>query len=298
MKQTVFTGSGVAIVTPMHADGSINYQAFETMLDVQIGSGTDAIVVCGTTGEAPTLNDEEHVQLIRCAVETVAGRVPVIAGTGSNDTRHAIAMSLEAKQAGADALLLVTPYYNKTSQTGLIRHFNAIADAAGMPVILYNVPSRTGVSIQPETYAELARHPLIVAAKEASGDLSAAARTAALCGEELTLYSGNDDQILPILSLGGKGVISVLANVAPSAVHEMCQSYFEGDVSRSRELQLCWLPLIGALFCDVNPMPVKEALNLLGVEAGPGRLPLTELGEEKKNRVRNALRDCGLLCGE
>ncbi len=298
MKQLVFTGSGVAIVTPMHADGSINFEAFETMLDVQIGSGTDAIVVCGTTGEAPTLNDEEHVELIRCAVKTVAGRVPVIAGTGSNDTHHAIVMSQEARQAGADALLLVTPYYNKTSQAGLVRHFTAITDAAGLPVILYNVPSRTGVSIKPETYAELARHPLIVAAKEASGNLSDAARTAALCGEELTLYSGNDDQVLPLLALGAKGVISVLANVAPAAVHELCQSYLDGDVVRSRELQLCWLPLIEALFCDVSPMPVKEALNLLGIDAGPCRLPLTELGEEKKHRVKEALRACGLLCGE
>lgn len=298
MKQLVFTGSGVAIVTPMHADGSINFQAFETMLDVQIGSGTDAIVVCGTTGEAPTLNDEEHVKLIRCAVETVAGRVPVIAGTGSNDTHHAIVMSQEARQAGADALLLVTPYYNKTSQTGLVRHFTAIADAAGLPAILYNVPSRTGVSIKPETYAELARHPLIVAAKEASGNLSDAARTMALCGGELTLYSGNDDQVLPLLALGAKGVISVLANVAPAAVHELCQSYLDGDVARSRELQLCWLPLIEALFCDVNPMPVKEALNLLGIDAGPCRLPLTELSEEKKRCVKQALQACGLLCGE
>lgn len=298
MKQLVFTGSGVAIVTPMHADGSINFEAFETMLDVQIGSGTDAIVVCGTTGEAPTLNDEEHVELIRCAVKTVAGRVPVIAGTGSNDTHHAIIMSQEARQAGADALLLVTPYYNKTSQTGLVRHFTAIADAAGLPVILYNVPSRTGVSIKPETYAELARHPLIVAAKEASGNLSDAARTMALCGGELTLYSGNDDQVLPLLALGAKGVISVLANVVPGVVHELCQSYLDGDVVRSRELQLCWLPLMEALFCDVSPMPVKEALNLLGIDAGPCRLPLTELGEEKKRRVKQALQACGLLCGE
>lgn len=296
MKQVVFTGSGVAIVTPMHADGSINFEVFETMLDVQIGSGTDAIVVCGTTGEAPTLNDEEHVELIRCAVKTVAGRVPVIAGTGSNDTHHAVVMSQEARQAGADALLLVTPYYNKTSQAGLVRHFTAIADAAQLPVILYNVPSRTGVSIKPETYAELARHPLIVAAKEASGSLSDAARTAALCGEELTLYSGNDDQVLPMLALGGKGVISVLANVAPGPVHELCQSYLDGDVARSRELQLFWLPLIEALFCDVSPMPVKEALRLLGVDAGPCRLPLTELSEEKKRRVKQALQSCGLLC--
>lgn len=295
MKKAIFTGSCVAIVTPMHADGSINFSALKNLLEVQIASGTDAICICGTTGEASTLTDEEHLEAVSFTVDTVAHRVPVIAGTGSNDTRHAIAMSRQAKSLGADALLLVTPYYNKTSQDGLIRHFTSIVDAACLPAILYNVPSRTGVTIKPETYAILARHPLIVATKEASGDLAAIARTAALCGEELGLYSGNDDQIVPVLSLGGLGVVSVLANVAPAVTHRMCQLYFEGNVEASRALQLAYMPLIGALFSDVNPIPVKAALDLMGLEGGPCRLPLAPLSAALTQRLRQELAACGLL---
>ena len=293
MKPTIFTGSGVAIVTPMHEDGSINFSALKRLLEVQITSGTNAVIICGTTGEAPTLSDEEHLEAVGFTVECVAHRIPVIAGTGSNDTRHAVAMSRRARSLGADGLLLVTPYYNKTSQAGLIRHFTAIADAAGLPVILYSVPSRTGVAIAPETYAELARHPLIVAAKEASGDLSRVAKTTALCGDELTLYSGNDDQIVPMMALGAKGVISVLANIAPTVVRDICAEFLAGHVEESRALQLRYLPLIEALFSDVSPIPVKAALDLLGFEAGPCRLPLTRLSPAKQKTLIRVLRDLG-----
>lgn len=297
MKKLLFTGSCPALVTPMHADGRVNYEALEHLLEVQIEQGSDAVCVCGTTGEASTLTDQEHLAIIRNAVKTVRGRVPVIAGTGSNDTRHAVAMSCQAKALGADALLLVTPYYNKTSQDGLIRHFTTIVRAARLPAILYNVPGRTGVTIRPETYAILSREPLIVAAKEASGDLAAIARTAALCGEELPLYSGNDDQTVPILSLGGKGVISVLANVAPAAVHRMCRLYLSGRVEESRRLQLQWLPMINALFSDVNPIPVKAALNLMGLAAGPCRLPLAPLAAPQADSLQAAMKAAGLLAG-
>lgn len=297
MKKLLFTGSCPALVTPMHADGRVNYEALEHLLEVQIEQGSDAVCVCGTTGEASTLTDQEHLAIIRTAVKTVRGRVPVIAGTGSNDTRHAVSMSCQAKALGADALLLVTPYYNKTSQDGLIRHFTTIVRAARLPAILYNVPGRTGVTIRPETYAILSREPLIVAAKEASGDLAAIARTAALCGEELPLYSGNDDQTVPILSLGGKGVISVLANVAPAAVHRMCRLYLSGRVEESRRLQLQWLPMINALFSDVNPIPVKAALNLMGLAAGPCRLPLAPLAAPQADSLQAAMKAAGLLAG-
>lgn len=295
MKQTVFKGSGVAIITPMLADGSVNYPVLGALLEQQIAAGTDAVIICGTTGEASALNDAEHLDVIEYACKTVAGRLPVIAGTGSNDTRHAIALSTEAKHRGADALLQVTPYYNKTSQTGLIRHFTAVADAVGLPVILYNVPSRTGMTIQPETYAELAKHPLIVATKEASGNFSAIAKTAALCGDALAIYSGNDDQILPVLSLGGIGVISVLANVAPKETHDICRLYFEGKQAESLALQLRLLDLTEALFCDVNPIPVKEAMALLGYDVGACRMPLAPLGEANRERLKAALRGAGFL---
>ncbi len=295
MKKQIFRGSGVALITPMFADGSVNFPVLRTLLEEQIARGTDAIIICGTTGEASALNDEEHLSVIEYACKVVAGRLPVVAGTGSNDTRHAIALSCAAKERGADALLQVTPYYNKTSQAGLVRHFTAIADAVGLPVILYNVPSRTGMTIQPETYAELARHPLIVAAKEASGNFSAIAKTAALCGDSLALYSGNDDQILPILSLGGLGVISVLANVAPKETHDICQLYFDGRKEDSLTLQLRYLPLIESLFCDVNPIPVKEAMNIMGYEAGPCRMPLAALSETNSTRLRASLKEAGLL---
>ena len=242
MKQPVFTGAAVAIITPMHADGTVNFEELGRIIDDQIAHGTDAIVICGTTGESAALNHEEHVECIRFAVKHTAKRVPVIAGTGSNDTAFAIEISKEAEEAGADALLLVTPYYNKTSQAGLIAHYTAIANAVTLPCIIYNVPSRTGVNLQPATLAELAKLPNVNAVKEASGNISQVADVAALCGEELNIYSGNDDQIVPILSLGGKGVISVLSNVAPQQAHDICAAWFSGDTAKSLELQLKALP--------------------------------------------------------
>jgi 4-hydroxy-tetrahydrodipicolinate synthase len=275
-KKTVFTGSGVAIVTPMNEDFSINYTRLGELIDWQIESGTDAIVICGTTGESTTMTDEEHVETIRYAVERTAGRVPVVAGAGSNDTAYAIWLSKEAAQAGADALLHVTPYYNKTSQGGLVRHFTAIADATELPVILYNVPPRTGMDIKPETYLELSKHPNIVATKEANGNIASSVRTASLCGEDLAFYSGEDALVVPLLSLGGKGVISVIANVAPAETHEMCQLFFDGKISEAAALQLRLSNLADAMFCDVNPIPVKYALNLMGRNVGPCRLPLVD----------------------
>lgn len=295
MKQTIFKGSGVAIITPMHADGSINFPVLKQLIEAQIAGGTDAIVICGTTGEASALDDREHLSAIEYAVQCTAHRLPVVAGTGSNDTRHAIALSREARERGADALLQVTPYYNKTSQTGLVRHFSAIADAVGLPMILYNVPSRTGMNIQPETYRELAKHPLIVAAKEASGNISAIMKTVALCGDELPIYSGNDDQIVPLLSLGGLGVISVLANVAPREVHDICQLYFDGRQAESLALQLRLHSLTEALFCDVNPIPVKAAMCMLGCDAGECRMPLAPLSEANAARLRTELASGGFL---
>lgn len=295
MKKTVFTGAGVAIATPMNADGSINYSELERMIDFQIENGTDAIIICGTTGESSTMTDEEHVRCIEVAVKRTAGRVPVISGAGSNDTAYAVWLSKESKALGADALLQVTPYYNKTSQAGLVRHFNAIADATDLPVILYNVPSRTGVNITPATYRELAKHPNIVATKEAGGDISAIAKTAALCGDDLAIYSGNDDQIVPILALGGLGVISVFSNVCPAVCHEICARFFAGDAAGSRQLQLEYLSLINALFCDVNPIPVKEALNLMGFAAGECRLPLAPLSEANLSLLNRELRAHNLL---
>ena len=260
MKQPVFTGAAVAIITPMHADGTVNFEELGRIIDDQIAHGTDAIVICGTTGESAALSHEEHVECIRFAVKHTAKRVPVIAGTGSNDTAFAIEISKEAEEAGADALLLVTPYYNKTSQAGLIAHYTAIANAVTLPCIIYNVPSRTGVNLQPATLAELAKLPNVNAVKEASGNISQVADVAALCGEELNIYSGNDDQIVPILSLGGKGVISVLSNVAPQQAHDICAAWFSGDTAKSLELQLKALPLCHALLADVNPIPVKWAM--------------------------------------
>lgn len=295
MKRTVFTGSGVAVITPMKENGDVNYPALVRVLEHQIANGTDAIVICGTTGEASALDDAEHLSVIECAVKTVAGRLPVVAGTGSNDTRHAVALSKEACARDADALLQVTPYYNKTNQSGLVRHFFSVADAVDVPIILYNVPSRTGMSIQPETYLELSKHENIVATKEASGNFSAIAQTKALCGDALTLYSGNDDQILPVLSLGGAGVISVLANVMPRQTHDICALYAAGEREKSLALQLQLMELIDALFCDVNPIPVKAAMELLGFEAGACRMPLGTLSEANLARVKAALSAQGLL---
>ena len=291
MKKTIFTGAGVAIVTPMNPDESINFDRLGQIIDNQIENGTDAIVICGTTGESATMTDQEHVDCIEYAVKRVNGRVPVIAGAGSNHTSYAVWMSKEAKRVGADALLHVTPYYNKTSQTGLIRHFNAVADATDLPIILYNVPSRTGVNITPATYRELAKHPNIVAAKEASGNISQIAQIAQACGDELDLYSGNDDQIV----LGAKGVISVLSNIMPRETHDICRLFFEGKIAESRALQLKLLPLINALFSDVNPIPVKEAMNMMGWECGECRLPLVSMQPQAKEHLRVLMQEQGLV---
>ena len=295
MKQPVFTGAAVAIITPMHADGTVNFEELGRIIDDQIAHGTDAIVICGTTGESAALSHEEHVECIRFAVKHTAKRVPVIAGTGSNDTAFAIEISKEAEEAGADALLLVTPYYNKTSQAGLIAHYTAIANAVTLPCIIYNVPSRTGVNLQPATLAELAKLPNVNAVKEASGNISQVADVAALCGEELNIYSGNDDQIVPVLSLGGKGVISVLSNILPKETHDMVASYLDGDVVKSCEMQLKYFDLVKALFCEVNPIPVKKALNLMGMEVGSLRLPLTEMEDANAKRLEEEMRKAGVI---
>lgn len=295
MKKTVFTGSGVAIVTPMNDDFSINYSKLGELIDWQIENGTDSIIICGTTGESTTMTDEEHVECIRYAVERAAGRVPVVAGAGSNHTDYAIWLSKEAKQAGADALLHVSPYYNKTSQSGLVRHFNLIADATDLPVILYNVPSRTGLDIKPKTYRELAKHPNIVATKEASGNISAVCNIVSLCGDDLALYSGNDDQVVPLMSMGGLGVISVVANVAPRMMHDLCQSFLNGKIAEAAKLQARLMPLNNVLFSDVNPIPVKEALNLMGRAVGPCRLPLVEMSDADRDALAAELRNWKLL---
>ena len=295
MKKPVFTGAAVAIITPMHADGSVYYEELGRVIEDQIANHTDAIVICGTTGESPALDDAEHTECIRYAVQKVAGRVPVIAGTGSNDTRYAIQLSQKAQQDGADALLLVTPYYNKTSQAGLIAHYTAIANAVDLPCILYNVPSRTGCNLQPATLAELAKLPNINAVKEASGNISQVAEIAELCGDELNIYSGNDDQVIPLMALGGKGVISVLSNVAPQFTHDMCAKWLAGDTAGSLAMQLQALPLCKALFADVNPIPVKWAMNRLGWQAGPCRLPLVEPSAAVQQSLETAMRDFGLL---
>ena len=292
-KQTIFTGAGVAIVTPMNPDGSVNYERYRELVEWQIQNGTDAIISCGTTGESSTLDHEEHIEVMRAAVEQAAGRVPVISGTGSNDTRYCIELSLEAQRLGADALLLVSPYYNKTSQRGLIAHYTAIADAVELPIILYNVPSRTGVDIKPETIARLAAHPRIVAVKEANGNISAAAQVAALC--DIDIYSGTDDQIVPLLSLGSKGVISVLSNILPQQTHDICAKWFAGDVAGSRALQLELLELANALFSDVNPIPVKEAMNLMGMQVGDCRLPLLGMDEAGRGKLAAVLTKYGLM---
>ena len=295
MKKTVFKGAGVAIVTPMNPDMSINYDELGRMIDYQIAHKTDALIICGTTGESSTMTDDEHVNTIAYAVEKVNGRIPVIAGAGSNDTAYAVWLSKESKKVGADALLHVTPYYNKSSQLGLIRHFSVIADATDLPVILYNVPSRTGVNIQPETYFELSKHPNIVAVKEASGNTVALEHTINLCGDELGVYSGNDDWIVPVLSLGGLGVISVLSNVAPEQTHDMCELFFAGKVKESAALQLRLLKLIDALFSDVNPIPVKAAMNMLGFAAGECRMPLYPLSDKNAEILKAQLIACGIL---
>ncbi|MCI1477164.1 MAG: 4-hydroxy-tetrahydrodipicolinate synthase [Clostridium beijerinckii] len=290
----MFTGAAVAIVTPFTEDG-INFSELKKLIDFNIENGTDAIVIAGTTGESSTMTDEEHREVIRFTVEYVNKRVPVIAGTGSNDTVYAVELSKYAESVGADALLLVTPYYNKTTQTGLIKHYNYIADRVNIPIILYNVPSRTGVNITPETYAELAKHPRIVATKEASGDLSAIAKIKAICKDELNIYSGNDDQIVPILSLGGKGVISVFSNIMPKESHEICSLYFEGKVEESCNLQTKYLDLINTLFIEVNPIPVKTALGIMGYNVGPLRMPLFPMEGKNLEKLREELAKNNLI---
>ncbi|MGN0475048.1 MAG: 4-hydroxy-tetrahydrodipicolinate synthase [Acutalibacteraceae bacterium] len=295
MKNTIFTGAGVAIVTPMNEDGSVNYNAFADLIDFQIENKTDAIIACGTTGESATLSGEEHLNVIKFAIEHTAGRIPVIAGTGSNDTKYAVELSKEAEELGADGLLMVTPYYNKTSQRGLVAHFGMVAENVKAPIILYSVQSRTGVNILPETALELSKYENIVAIKEASGNISQVAKIKALCGDNLDIYSGNDDQIVPLLSLGGKGVISVLSNVAPEVAHNICQYYFDGKVKESAALQLEYLDLCNDLFIDVNPIPVKEALNMMGMNVGPCRLPLYEMTDAAKEKLAATMSKHGLL---
>ena len=293
---TVFKGAGVAIVTPFHKDGSINFEKFANLIEFQVNNGTDAIIVCGTTGEASTMTHEEHLSAIEFCIKQVSGRIPVVAGTGSNCTETAIYLSKEAERMGADGLLVVSPYYNKATQNGLYTHFKAIADSVKIPVILYNIQGRTGVNITPETIVRLWKDvDNIVGVKEASGNISQVAKILQLANGEIDVYSGNDDQIVPILSLGGKGVISVLSNVAPYETHRMCQLYFDGDVVESAKEQLRAIPLCDALFCEVNPIPVKAALNMMGYEAGPLRLPLTEMEDAHKEVLRKAMVEYGIL---
>ena len=291
----IFKGAGVAIVTPMTADGEVNYEVLGEMLEAQIAGGTEAIIICGTTGESATLSEEEHSAVIRYAIKKVNKRIPVIAGTGSNCTATAIKLSKEAEKDGADGLLLVTPYYNKATQKGLIAHYTAIAKAVSLPIILYNVPSRTGCNLQPETIAALVKNVKnIVGVKEASGNISQIAKVKLLCGDDIDLYSGNDDQVVPILSLGGIGVISVLSNVAPKETHNMVMDYLNGDVDKARQMQLKAIPLIDALFSEVNPIPVKKALNLMGWEAGPLRAPLTEMEASHAEVLKKTMKDFGI----
>ncbi len=294
MKNTVFTGAATAIITPLNAEG-VDYEAFGRLIDFQLAEGIDAIVVVGTTGEGSTLTDAEHKEAIRFCVERVAGRVPVIAGTGSNDTAYAIELTRYACEVGADAMLLVTPYYNKATQKGLIASFTAIADASTKPCILYNVPSRTGCNLLPATAKVLAEHPNIVGIKEASGNISQIAELAAAVGDKMDIYSGNDDQIVPILSLGGKGVISVLSNPMPRATHEICRKFFDGDLAGARALQLHLLPFINALFSEVNPIPVKAAMAAMGYGENYLRLPLTPMDEAKEQVMLDIMRAEGLI---
>lgn len=295
MKKTIFQGSGVAIVTPMNSDGSINYKVFEEIIEFQISNETDSIIVCGTTGESATLNHEEHCKVIQYCVEKVNGRVPVIAGTGSNDTKYALELSLEAQKLGVDALLSVTPYYNKTSQSGLIKHYNYIADGVDLPIILYNVPSRTGCNIIPETYLELSKHPNIVGIKEANGDISSVVKTISLCGDNIDIYSGNDEQTIPIMSVGGKGVISVFANICPKISHDICSKLLSGDIKESNKIQRKYYELMSDLFCDVNPIPVKAAMNILGFECGECRMPLDNLNSSNFEKLKNTMRKYKLI---
>ena len=292
----IYKGAGVAIVTPMKANGAVDFDRFKDLIEFQIENGTDAIIVCGTTGEASTLTHEEHLETIKYCVEVVAGRIPVVAGTGSNCTETAIYLSTEAEKYGVDGLLVVSPYYNKATQNGLYAHFKAIADAVKIPVILYNVPGRTGCNILPETVVRLCKDvENIVGVKEASGNISQVAHLASIADGQVDIYSGNDDQIVPLLALGGIGVISVLSNVAPKETHEICQKFFDGDVAGSCKMQLEAMDLCDALFCEVNPIPVKKAVELMGFCGGTLRMPLTEMEEKNVARLENAMKEYGIL---
>jgi len=293
MKNT-FKGAATALITPMKDGGKIDYAAFEALIEDQIKNDIDALVVCGTTGESATLDDKEHRELIKFCIDKVNKRVPVIAGTGSNDTRYAIDLSAHACEMGADMLLLVTPYYNKTTQRGLIKHFEAVAEVVDKPMILYNVPSRTGLNIMPETYKELSYNEKIVAAKEANGNISAVAETIQLCGDRLDIISGNDDQIVPIMALGGVGVISVLSNVVPRETHEMCRLMLEGKTREAAALQLKYLPLINALFCETNPIPAKAAMAELGFCGEDIRLPLCQMSEGNRAKMIEIMKEAGI----
>ncbi len=292
---SIFTGAGVALVTPMNTDGSVNFEKMKELIEFQIANDTDALIICGTTGEATTISDEDQIECVRFAKEVAAGRVPVIAGAGSNDTAHCIELAVACEKAGADAVLLVTPYYNKATQKGLILHYTAIAESINIPIILYNVPGRTGCNLAPKTVLELSKVKNIVAVKEASGNLSQVAEIAALVGDDFDIYSGNDDQILPVLSLGGVGVISVLSNVAPKQTHDMVMNYLNGDTKAATKLQLDAIELVSALFCEVNPIPVKAALNLMGYEVGSCKLPLCDMEPKNLETLKNAMKNYGLI---
>lgn len=295
MKKTIFEGVATALITPFDKNGRIDYKKFAELVEFQISEGINALVVCGTTGEASTLTDDEHKDAIEFVVKQTNGRVPVIAGTGSNDTEYAIWLTKHACEVGADAVLIVTPYYNKTTQKGLIKMYTAIADASTKPVIVYNVPSRTGVNIEPATYVALAEHPNIVAIKEANGNISKIAETMLLVGDKLDIYSGNDDQIVPILALGGKGVISVLSNPMPRATVEICDRFFKGDIQGSAQLQLKLLPLINALFSEVNPVPAKAAMAHMGYTENVLRSPLYPMEEEHERVLVERMKEQGIL---
>ena len=295
MKKTIFTGAGVAIVTPFNPDMSVNYEKLGELIDWQIANETDAIVICGTTGESSALSLEEHEEVVKYAIDHVAGRVPGVASSGSNDTAAAVQLSKSAKEAGADGLLMVTPYYNKTTQVGIVKHYEKVASEVDLPIIVYNVPGRTGFGIKPETYVELAKIPTVTAVKEANGDISAIAKTIALCGDSLDIYSGNDDMIVPMMALGAKGVISVLSNVMPKETHDICQLFFDGKYKESADLQLKLIHMCDALFCEVNPMPVKAAMNMMGLDVGIPRLPLCDVTEASKEKIKAALLKEGLI---
>ncbi len=295
MANHIFTGSGVALITPMNSDGSVNFPALADLLEFHVHNKTDAIIACGTTGEAATLSEKEHCEVLAFVAEKVNGRLPVIAGTGSNDTAFGVMLSKEAQKSGVDALLTVTPYYNKTSQAGLIKHFNVIADAVDLPIILYNVPSRTGCNIQPKTYAELCKHPNIVAAKEASGDISQVALIRSLCGDKLDIYSGNDDQTVPFMSLGALGVISVFANICPEEMHNICRFCLDNDFAQAQKMHFHYIELMNIMFSDVNPIPIKTAMNLFGFDAGECRLPLVPMNVAAYHNLKDSMAKYDLL---